>query len=171
LANITANHIYSIRQASNALFSLETSHEDSKYSVSKRSNRLERMAEEFLYRVQARRKRARSYCYLLWFLMLFITFLSTQFLKEVRIMAFFPTIQTLPHMFVSGQPQSVHCRQINQNEGRKHSTQRSRPTTSSHPAPATRQDARPNPAPPYPAPTPPAALPCPTLRPGRQPQR
>mmetsp|Transcript_53306 Transcript_53306/g.111239 ORF Transcript_53306/g.111239 Transcript_53306/m.111239 type:complete len:338 (-) Transcript_53306:4223-5236(-) len=69
------------RKASNALFSLETTNEDSK-SVSRRSHRLERMAEEFLYRVQARRKRARSYCYLLWFLMLFITFLSTQFLKE-----------------------------------------------------------------------------------------
>ena len=83
--NITAvSYINFLLQASNALCSVDTAHEDPKYSVSRRSHRLERMAEEFLYRVQARRKRARSYCYLVWFLLLFITFLSTQFLKEVR---------------------------------------------------------------------------------------
>ena len=66
------------------LFSLETSPEEQPESISQQVARLERMAQEFLYRVQARRRRARSYLYLTWFLLFFSMYLATRFLKQVR---------------------------------------------------------------------------------------
>ena len=47
------------------------------------SNRKEKMISQFLNKVKKRRKMIRSYTYLTWFGIFFVSFLGSLFLKEV----------------------------------------------------------------------------------------